>query len=294
MAWQQLTITTHQQLAPKFETLMEEIGSLSVTMTDSADQPIYEPPLNTTPLWQHVCVTGLFDDDHDLSHAEKHFIQHVGDVDSWTLKIEALEDQVWERVWLENFQPIKFGDDFWVCSTEHEPPEPNATILTLDPGLAFGTGTHPTTALCLEWLASHDLSGSNIIDFGCGSGILAIAGLLLGAKNAIGIDIDHQALTATIDNATQNNVLNRIEVFDAEQYPKTPQAIVVANILAEPLVTLSEHISALVQPNGHLLLSGVLSEQVEQVMQAYTENFEFSPTVIQDDWACLHAIKRKE
>ncbi|ORU92502.1 MAG: ribosomal protein L11 methyltransferase [Cycloclasticus sp. symbiont of Bathymodiolus heckerae] len=292
MAWQQLTITTNQQLAHQFESLIEELGSLSVTMTDSADQPIYEPPLNTTPLWQHVCVTGLFDENHDLSSAKQYFTQHVDDIESWTLKIEPLEDQVWERVWLENFQPIKFGHNFWVCSTEHEVPDEAATILRLDPGLAFGTGTHPTTALCLEWLASNDLTESDIIDFGCGSGILAIAGLLLGTRTAIGIDIDPQALTATIDNATQNNVLNKIQVFDAQNYPKKPQTIVVANILAEPLVSLSTNISALVKPSGHLLLSGILSEQVEQVMRAYSDEFEFSPAQIRDDWACLHAIKK--
>lgn len=292
MAWQQLTITTHQQLAFKFESLIEKFGSLSVTMTDSADQPIYEPPLNTTPLWQNVCVTGLFDEKHDLSCAKQYFAQHMSDSNAWQLKITPLEDQVWERVWLDNFQPIKFGNNFWVCSTEHEAPESNATVLRLDPGLAFGTGTHPTTALCLEWLANNNLNDSHIVDFGCGSGILAIAALLLGAKGAIGIDIDPQALTATVDNATLNEVLDKIQVFDADQYPKDTQAIVIANILAEPLVSLASDISALVQPHGHLLLSGILSEQIEGVMQAYNNGFIFSPPVVQDDWACLHAVKK--
>lgn len=292
MAWQQLTIATNQELATLFETLLENLGALSVTMTDGADQPIYEPPLNSTPLWQHVSVTGLFEEQHDLSGAEDYFKQHISDHASWQLRIERLEDQVWERVWLENFQPIKFGDNFWICSTEHDIPEPNATLLRLDPGLAFGTGTHPTTALCLDWLASHQLKDLNIIDFGCGSGILAIAGLLLGAKSAIGIDIDPQALTATLSNAEQNNVLDKIQVYDAQQYPRKPQAIVIANILAEPLVSLSDEISALVKPGGHLLLSGILSEQAEHVMQAYLDDFIFCLPVIRDNWACLHAVKK--
>jgi len=292
MAWQQLTITTNPDLALQFETLLEELGSLSVTMTDGADQPIYEPPLNTTPLWQQVQITGLFEEHHDLTQATQFFEQHITSAFHWNLTLERLEDQVWERVWLDNFKPIKFGDRFWVCSTEHKVPEKDATVLTLDPGLAFGTGTHPTTALCLEWLATHSLSEYNIIDFGCGSGILAIAALILGAKSAIGIDIDPQALTATINNAEQNKVSDKINVFDAQQYPRTAQSIVVANILAEPLISLSEEIASLVKPEGHLLLSGILSEQVDGVMNAYKDQFIFDPAMIQDGWACLHAIKK--
>ncbi len=292
MAWQQLTIATNRELAPQVETLIENLGSLSVTMTDGADQPIYEPPLETTPLWQQVLVTGLFEEYHDLSRVEQYFVQHIDASQNWQLKIERLEDQIWERVWLENFQPIKFGDNLWVCSTEHEVPEANAQILRLDPGLAFGTGTHPTTALCLEWLANNALDDQEIIDFGCGSGILAIAALLLGAKHAIGIDIDPQALISTNSNAEQNNVLDRIHVYDAKHYPRNAQAIVIANILAEPLIMLSDEISSLVRANGHLLLSGILSEQADQVMQAYQHQFIFDSPVIQDDWVCLHAIKK--
>ncbi|HIF18574.1 MAG TPA: 50S ribosomal protein L11 methyltransferase [Cycloclasticus sp.] len=291
MPWQQLTIATSKEFAPHVETLIENLGSLSVTMTDGADQPIYEPPLETTPLWQQVLVTGLFEEQHDLSQVEQYFNQHLNSANDWQITIEQLEDQVWERVWLENFHPIKFGENFWVCSTEHETPDANATILRLDPGLAFGTGTHPTTALCLEWLANNSLDDCKIIDFGCGSGILAIAALLLGAKHAIGIDIDPQALTATNNNATQNNVLDKIQVYDEKHYPRDAKTIVIANILAEPLITLADEISSLVQTNGHLLLSGILSEQADQVMQAYQPRFVFDSPVIKDGWACLHATK---
>lgn len=292
MAWQQLTIATTRALAPTVESLIENLGALSVTLTDSADQPIYEPPLNSTPLWQHVSVTGLFDEHHDLSQAKAYFNQQLDDQNTWSLSIQRLEDQVWERVWLENFQPIKFGENFWVCSTEHNIDEPNATLLRLDPGLAFGTGTHPTTALCLDWLANHTLENAGIIDFGCGSGILAIASLLLGATSATCIDIDPQALTATKNNAEQNHVLDKVHVYGTEQYPKSPQDIVIANILAEPLISLSDTISALVKPNGHLLLSGILSEQAEHVISTYLDKFIFSPSVVKDNWVCLHAVKK--
>ncbi|MBQ0724167.1 MAG: 50S ribosomal protein L11 methyltransferase [Cycloclasticus sp.] len=292
MAWQQLTIATNPKLAPLFETLLEELGSLSVTMTDGADQPIYEPPLETTPLWQQVVVTGLFDDQHDLSQSEQYFRHHLATEKNWSLNIQRLEDQVWERVWLDDFKPIEFSNNFWVCSTEHEVPEPNATIMRLDPGLAFGTGTHPTTALCLEWLASHPLSNARVVDFGCGSGILAIAALLLGAERAIGIDIDPQALTASNNNALLNKVQGKLQVFDAEQYPRDAATHVIANILAEPLVTLAHDISNLVEKNGHLLLSGILTEQIEQVVNAYSDNFNFDPPLIKGEWACLHGCKK--
>lgn len=292
MPWQQLTIATNPDLAPLFETLLEELGALSVTMTDGADQAIYEPPLNTTPLWQQVIVTGLFDEETNLANHLSFFKENLphGTL-NWQVSLSQLKDQVWERVWLDDFKPIKFSNNFWVCSTEHKVLEENATVLTLDPGLAFGTGTHPTTALCLEWLANAPLNNKNIIDFGCGSGILGIAALILGAEHAIGIDIDPQALTASLSNAQQNNVEHKFDLFDAQQYPKTAQEVVIANILAEPLISLSKEISSLVKPGGDLLLSGILSEQTHQVIAAYQTDFTFSPIAIKNDWACLHAIK---
>lgn len=292
MPWQQLTVTTTKELAPAFEELLESIGALSVTFTDASDQPIYEPPLDTTPLWQNVLVTGLFEEEHNLQSAQKLFAEAVADNSSWTMQIEHLEDQIWERVWFDSFQPIKFGDDFWVCSTEHTPPDPNATILWLDPGLAFGTGTHPTTALCLEWLAHQPLDGKTVFDFGCGSGILAIAALLMGSESAIGIDIDPQALTATLSNAEKNKVRHNINICDTEQYPTAPCDIVIANILAEPLIELSANISALVKPKGRLILSGLLAEQVEQVTAPYQDTFVFQTPSIQDNWACLQATRK--
>jgi len=292
MPWQQITITTSKKLAPSFEEILENNGALSVTFTDALNQPIYEPPLETTPLWEEVLVTGLFEEQHDLSRIEQLFTDSLSNSSTWKMRLERLEDQVWERLWLEHFQPIKFGDDFWICSTEHTPPEPEATILWLDPGLAFGTGTHPTTALCLAWLAQKNLTNTTVFDFGCGSGILAIASLLMGADQAIGMDIDPQALIATQSNAEKNNVQDRITIFGAQDYPTNTHDIVVANVLAEPLITFSKDISSLVKPNGQLVLSGILSEQIESVIDAYADNFIFEPPAVQDNWACLHARKK--
>ena len=292
MPWQQITITTSKELAPSFEEILENNGALSVTFTDALNQPIYEPPLETTPLWEEVLVTGLFEEQHDLSRIEQLFTDSLSNSSTWKMRLERLEDQVWERLWLEHFQPIKFGDDFWICSTEHTPPEPEATILWLDPGLAFGTGTHPTTALCLAWLAQKNLTNTTVFDFGCGSGILAIASLLMGADQAIGMDIDPQALIATQSNAEKNNVQDRITIFGAQDYPTNTHDIVVANVLAEPLITFSKDISSLVKPNGQLVLSGILSEQIESVIDAYADNFIFEPPAVQDNWACLHARKK--
>jgi len=294
MTWQQAVITTDPENAPLFETLLEQMGALSITMTDGSDQPIYEPPLDTTPLWQQVLVTGLFEEQHDLSQAKQLLSKGINNSHDWTLQVEQLKEQVWERVWLEHFTPIKFGHEFWVCSTEHQAPDSAKTVMWLDPGLAFGTGTHPTTALCLEWLSHQDLVQKNIIDFGCGSGILAIAALLMGANNAIGIDIDPQALKATIDNATKNQIQQKIQVYDASDYPNTPEDVVIANILAEPLISLAPQIMALVKPDGQLILSGILSTQINQVKQAYQADFDFDDAQIKDDWACLSATKRQQ
>jgi len=296
MAWQQLTIATREQDSALFEQILEDLGALSITFTDGEDQPIYEPPLETTPLWKSTLITGLFEEDTDLTTSQEIIKNAVSDSISWKLSIDRLEDQVWERVWLDNFKPVEFSNNFWVCSTQHQIPtqatEANATVLSLDPGLAFGTGTHPTTALCLEWLSQQNLSQQTITDFGCGSGILAIAALLLGAKQADCIDIDPQALTATVDNAEKNHVTERVQVFNADSYPTDEKDLVLANILAEPLLALSQQISALVKPAGTLILSGILSEQIEQITQCYSDLFDFKEPMIKDNWGCLCGIKK--
>ena len=205
---------------------------------------------------------------------------------------EAVADQEWERAWMEYYKPMKFADKLWVCPTDQEQIEPGTVCLTLDPGLAFGTGTHPTTALCLEWLASHDLAGKTVIDYGCGSGILAVAAVLLGAKIAHAVDIDPQAITATQSNALKNKVQDKINSYLPEQFVPYQADIVFANILALPLINMSEQICGLVVSGGQLVLSGILYEQAESVICAYQKNIAFTPLVQQEDWIRLDGVKR--
>ncbi len=187
---------------------------------------------------------------------------------------------------------MKFANRLWVCPTDQEQYEEGTVCLTLDPGLAFGTGTHPTTALCLEWLASNDLTGKTVIDYGCGSGILAVAAILLGAKVAHAVDIDPQALTATRDNALKNNVADKIHCYLPEDFTPFQADVVLANILAKPLIDLSDSISALVLKDGALVLSGILAEQADSVISAYEPQIDFAPCVQQEDWIRLNGHKR--
>ena len=209
------------------------------------------------------------------------------------VRFEPLEDQVWERAWIEHFQPMAFGKRLWIYPSWAEVPDDGSVVLRLDPGLAFGTGTHPTTALCLEWLDAQNMQGKTVIDYGCGSGILAIAALLLGAQSAIGYDNDPQALTATKDNAEQNHCAEKLQMKLVETKGETirEQAdVVLANILAGPLRELAPLIAPLVKPGGDLVLSGILAEQAEEVMAAYrTLGFGFETPAIREEWVRLVA-----
>jgi ribosomal protein L11 methyltransferase len=205
-----------------------------------------------------------------------------------------LEDQVWERVWLEHFHPMQFGRRLWICPAGQRPAAQNAVIVELDPGLAFGTGTHPTTALCLEWLEGSDLAGNNLIDYGCGSGILAIAALRLGAANAIAVDHDPQALEATRDNAIKNGVHERLTVHLPADAPRQPSDLLVANILAGPLIELAPRLCGLLKPGGRFALSGILADQGAAVAAAYAPFATLGPRHQRDDWILLHGqIKRR-
>ncbi len=281
MPWQELSIPTDRCNAETISDLLSEQGALSVTFQDNGDQPVYEPELGQTAIWRETKVTGLFDEEANLNQ----LCTQLQTKFCSTPKIVLLKDQIWERSWLEHFKPMKFGDNLWICPTEQHVSEEGATVIKLDPGLAFGTGTHPTTSLCLKWLSELDLTDKTVIDYGCGSGILAVAAVLLGAKKAIAIDIDPQALIATKDNAEKNGVLSKVECFLPEQFTPQTADIVLANILAEPLIGLSELISELVAPNGELALSGILEEQVFSVRNAYCKKLELAPTVFEEGWA---------
>ena len=292
MPWLQvrLAITPHQ--AAVLEDQLLELGAVSVTFMDAEDQPIFEPDLGTTPLWTHTHLLALFEDGTDAAAVLAHLkLLRGGELPEY--QIERIEDQDWERSWMDNFQPMRFGRRLWIVPSWHQAPEPQAVNLLLDPGLAFGTGTHPTTALCLEWLDGQDLAGCTVLDFGCGSGILAIAALLLGAPQAVGTDIDPQALEASRDNAARNGIdPARFPVYLPADLPQQPAEVVVANILAGPLVQLAPTITALVKPGGRLALSGILAEQAEEVRTAYAGAFDLDPTAEKDGWVRISGVRR--
>lgn len=291
MSWYQISVTTDEDTAPQIADFFSELGALSVTYLDAEDVPIYEPALNETKIWQNTVVVALYDRDIEPEIIKTSLFENfnASPVSDW--KAEVLEDQDWERSWMEYYQPMKFADKLWVCPTGQENYEAGTVCLTLDPGLAFGTGTHPTTALCLEWLASHDLSDKIVIDYGCGSGILAVAAILLGAKEAHAIDIDPQAITATLSNSEKNQVSDKIHCYLPEQFTQLTADVVLANILAKPLIDLAPVIMNLVKPQGQLVLSGILNEQAESVSTAYSTELTMSPPVIQEDWCRLDGIK---
>jgi ribosomal protein L11 methyltransferase len=292
MPWLQVRLAITPEQAETYEDALLEVGAVSVTFMDAEDQPIFEPDLGTTPLWSHTHLLALFEADTD----ETALLAHLQLLCGGALPehhVERIEDQDWERSWMDGFQPMRFGQRLWIVPSWHAAPEPEAVNLLLDPGLAFGTGTHPTTALCLEWLDGQDLAGCNVLDFGCGSGILAIAALLLGAPQAVGTDIDPQALEASRDNASRNGIdPARFPVYLPADLPQQPAEVVVANILAGPLVSLAPQIGALVKPGGRLALSGILAEQAEEVRAAYADAFDLDPTAVKDGWVRISGVKR--
>lgn len=292
MAWHQLSVVTDEHTAPELSDFFSELGAVSVTYSDAEDEPVYEPAIDQTQIWSNTRVTALFELDADPDVVQTLVInQFIGrPLQQWVT--EVIQDQAWERAWMEHFQPMQFAGKLWVCPSGQEVNEAGQVCMTLDPGLAFGTGTHPTTALCLEWLAGHDLHNKVMIDYGCGSGILAVAALLLGADQAHGVDIDPQALTATQYNAEKNQVLDRISYYLPEQFFLADAEIVVANILAKPLIELSATITALVKPGGRLILSGILNEQAQAVAEAYrAQGLIVASPVSQEDWCRLDAEK---
>jgi ribosomal protein L11 methyltransferase len=293
MAWHQLSVISNKGTAPEVADFFSDLGAVSVTYMDAEDQPVYEPAPGETKIWNQTKVIALFE-----LEAEPELVKTLlftqftkNKLSNWFHEI--LADQLWERTWMEHYQPMKFGDSLWVCPTGQEKKQANTVCMVLDPGLAFGTGTHPTTALCLEWLATHDLIDKIIIDYGCGSGILAVAALLLGAKKAYAIDLDPQAITATLGNAEKNNVGDKIICSLPEQFSGFEADIVVANILAHPLCDLSKQISKLIKPNGQLILSGILVEQAKSVIAAYKlHNIKIQPPIVKEDWCRLDGINK--
>ena len=291
MPWIQLQIPADPDNADQLEDLLMEMGSDAVSMEDAADQPLYEPDPGTTPLWSQTTVTGLFDSGRDIE-------QLCADIrDAWhqqtqqalpEIDVTLVEDKDCERAWMDDFQPLKFGERLWIVPSWHDAPDPDAANLMLDPGLAFGTGTHPTTALCLEWLDGQDPHGKQVIDYGCGSGILGLAALLLGADHVIGVDTDPQALEASRENARRNGVEDsKLDLFLPDNEPETKADIMLANILAQPLIGLAPHLASRTRPGGDLVLSGILSNQAREVMAAYEPWFVMDEPEQREEWIRL-------
>ncbi|RQW61687.1 50S ribosomal protein L11 methyltransferase [Vibrio viridaestus] len=295
MPWIQIKLNATNENAEIIgDKLMEETGALSVTFLDAKDTPVFEPLPGETRLWGDTDILALYDAEADTSLILRQIKEFGLLADDFAHKVEQIEDKDWEREWMDNFHPMKFGQRLWVCPSWREIPEPDAVNVMLDPGLAFGTGTHPTTALCLEWLDGLDLQGKTVIDFGCGSGILAIAAIKLGAAKVIGIDIDPQALIASRDNAQRNGVEELLEVYLPQAQPENLQAdVVVANILAGPLRELSPVIKGLLKPSGMLAMSGVLDTQAQDVATYYSDELTLDPIVEQSEWCRISGIKNK-
>ncbi|MBT8083115.1 MAG: 50S ribosomal protein L11 methyltransferase [Gammaproteobacteria bacterium] len=293
MGWLQFVMELDSLDATDVENALLRLGACSVTLSDAGSDPVLEPGPGETPLWSRTCITGLFGGDTDAESLAARVQAELG-VDAlpgWC--IEVLPDRSWEREWLKDFGPMRFGDRLWICPTQAsegdpsglrpagaEGPPTGSAVVRLDPGLAFGTGTHATTALCLEWLDGVDLEGRSVLDYGCGSGILAIAALKLGAGSATGMDIDPQAALATRENAAANDV--RVTVCERPEDIEGRFDVVLANILAGPLVEFADSITARLTNRGMLALSGVLCEQADEVMAAYDTWIEFAKPDFRD------------
>ncbi len=291
-----LTVRTEQQ--PGAEEALEDVGALAITLRDANaetpdEQAIFEPGVGELPLWPTITLSALFAEDADrrgLEHA-------LGELLPWLeptqLTFRAVADQDWERVWMDQFKPMPFGRRLWIYPWNIEPPQdPDLVVVRLDPGLAFGTGTHPTTALCLEWLDSLQLTGLSVTDYGCGSGILAIAALALGAASAAGVDNDPQALLASAANAQRNGVVDHLTLHLPQDFPGTPADVFVANILAGPLATLAPAFAAATKPGAPFAISGILHDQQDELLQCYATWFDELEVTAREDWIRISGRRR--
>lgn len=286
MPWLQLIIPAEAARVESISDALLELGAASVTLQDAEDQPVLEPAPGTTPIWSHTRVIGLFSAEQDPATVVEQLNRRF-DISITDWKAEPLEDRDWVRAWMDNFRPMQFGRRLWIIPGGYTPPEPEAINILLDPGLAFGTGTHPTTSMCLEWLDAHPPVGQNVIDYGCGSGILAIAARKLGAQQVWAVDNDPQALLATRDNMRKNGIENGISVHLPDALPPLDVPLLLANILAGPLIALAPQFAEQVRQGGRIVLSGILASQMEEVIAAYRPWFDLQLYCQQEEWVCL-------
>lgn len=299
MSWLELSLTLHADQQARVESALDDLGALSITLRDADagtpdERAIFEPGVGETPLWKELVLQALFASEVDrlgLLHALTDLVPELAPDQ---LAFREIADQDWTRAWMDQFHPMRFGRRLWIYPWNIQPPvdDTDSVIVRLDPGLAFGTGTHPTTALCLEWLDAADLSGKTLIDYGCGSGVLAIAALKLGAARVVAIDSDAQALTASRDNAERNGVAEKMDLYLPKHFPQMHSDIVVANILAGPLDELAPNFATYLNPGDELALSGILRGQEDELLARYGEWFGNLEVVHREDWARISA-KRK-
>jgi ribosomal protein L11 methyltransferase len=298
MPWLELSLIVRIDQQPATEAALEELGALSTTLRDANaetpdEQAIFEPGVGELPLWPTITLDALFDEHTD----RRGLTQALGELLAWLeptqLSFREVADQDWERVWMDQFKPMPFGQRLWIYPWNIEPPaDDDIVVVRLDPGLAFGSGTHPTTALCLEWLDGLDLAGRSVIDYGCGSGILAIAALKLGAARAIGVDNDPQAITASHDNAERNGVADQLALYLPQDHASEPADIFIANILAGPLGELAPVFAACARPGAPFAISGILVGQQDELLQRYAEWFDHLRADVRDDWVRISGRRR--
>lgn len=291
-AWTQISLTTHQGNGELYSDYLMQAGALAVTLQDAAEQPLLEPLPGETPLWSNLCVVGLFERNVNLNAIQAFLNQHLDAHALGTLRITRLAEQNWIHAWRDQFHAMRFGKRLWVCPSDATIPDPTAIPVLLDPGLAFGTGTHPTTRLCLTWLDSHPPQDAYVIDYGCGSGILGLAALKLGASFVHAIDYDPQAILSTQQNAQRNEIqedkLLSLLPDEFLQLPRQRSAdLILANILADPLIELEPLFARCSRPDGILVLSGLLKTQTELVFQHYEQRFRLLEVETQEEWARL-------
>ncbi len=292
MTWWQFSLNCQSSELEQIEGLMLELGALSISLSDAGDEPLYEPLPGDQPLWQKSNVTATFDIAIDHKSLYRQLTNSLPEHLTKGIRQKTLHDRDWDQAYKQHFQPIRCAPDLWVVPSWSEPPDPEATIIQLDPGLAFGTGSHPTTALCLAWMGKGKLEQRQVVDYGCGSGILAIAAIKLGANHVTAVDIDQQALTACRSNMALNDIgSEQIKVMLPSEMVPTDADLLIANILAEPLKCLVSQFAKLVKPGGQILLSGILKTQQEALLLAYRPFSKLDPASYRDEWACISGTR---
>ena len=291
--WQQLKIQLHSEDTSSFEQILFDSDAISISYLDAEDQPVFQEEPGSTPLWDNTFLLCLFNTKTDLGSLLNKLRCNTKVLNNKSLNIELIEDQDWERSWMKDFEPIQFGEKLWICPSWLSPPEPNAVNIKLDPGLAFGTGNHATTSLCLRWLDQADVRGSEVIDYGCGSGVLSIASALLGAVKVHSVDNDPQAISATIDNSRRNKVPGDVlTTYLPEAVPPVHADILIANILERPLIDLSEKFAELVKKGGYITLSGLLEEQIPSLLSCYDRWFDMEAPQVEQGWVLLCGTRK--